>query len=271
MKSEKLYAVLNFIFFIIALTISYLSQDRIFAGKTIGEISNKYDTWFTPAPVSFSIWGLIYISLFIFCIYHLYGAFKKQPDDEVNIQLRQMGWLFVINNMASAIWVLAWVHEMIIPSVLLMAVQLLTLVFICKQAHIFNKHRSTSSILFTQFPISIYYGWITVATAVNINAALYAYGWSGSPFSVTYWTIILIGLIALITILIIMVRKNVIYAMVIIWAFYGIILKNQDISNHEEINIAAVSGIALVALTALIEFYKLVIPSGKPLPPSVHS
>lgn len=270
MKREKIYAVLNFIFFIIATTVSYLSQTKVFAGKTIGEVSAKYDTWFTPAPVTFAIWGLIYLLLFIFCIYHLYGAFKKEPDDEANVQLRQMGWLFVINNMASTVWVVAWVYEMIIPSVVLMAVQLITLILISKQAHIFNKHRTIYSILLTQIPISVYYGWITVAAMVNTNAALYAYGWSGGPFSEAYWTIILIGLTALYTILIIMIRKNVIYGMVVVWAFYGILLKNQRLGGHEEIKIAAVAGIALIVLTAIIEFYKLVIPPAQPVPPSVH-
>ena len=271
MKREKLYALSNFIFFIVAFSISSLSQTRFFAGKTIGEISDKYDTLLTPAGLTFSIWGLIYVSLFVFCIYHLFGAFKREPDAEVNVQLRQMGWLFVINNLASAAWVPAWIYEMIILSVLLMIVQLLTLVFICKKAHIFNKHRSLSSILFTQFPISIYFGWITVATIVNINAALSAYGWGGGPFSITYWTIILIGLTALISILVIMVKKNVIYALVIIWAFYGIMLKNQNEGSSEDIITAVIAAIALVGLTAIIEFYKLVKPPGQPVPPSVHS
>ncbi|HEY0668350.1 MAG TPA: hypothetical protein VGD22_09260 [Sphingobacteriaceae bacterium] len=271
MKIEKLYAVLNFIFFIAAFAVSSLSQTRFFGKNTIADVSYQYDTLFTPAGITFSIWGLIYVSLFAFCIYHLIGAFTKKPDDEVNVQLRQIDWLFIINNMASAAWVLVWVNEMVVVSVFLMIIQLLTLIFICKQAHIFNKHRSLSSILFTQFPISIYFGWITVATVVNMNAALYAYGWSGGPISTTYWTIILIGLTALVAILVIMVKKNVFYGLVIIWAFYGIILKNRDSGSSEEIIIAAVAAIALVALTAIIEFYKLVKPPGSPLPPSVHS
>jgi hypothetical protein len=270
MKRERLYALCNSISFVIAFAVSSLSQRKIFGGNTIAEISKKHDTLFTPADITFSIWGLIYLSLFVFCIYHLLAAFRKESDHEANVQIRQIGWLFVINTLAMAIWVLAWVNEMILVSVFLMIIQWLTLVFISKQAHVFNKNRTLSSILFTQFPVSIYYGWITVATMVNINAALYAFGWSGGPFSDTYWTIILIGLTALVAILVIMVRKNVLYGMVIIWAFYGIILKNQSAFNSEEISTAAIAGIALVGLTAIIELYKLIKPPSQPVPPSVH-
>lgn len=271
MKPEKLYALGNTIFFIIAFAVSSLSQFRVFGGNTIGEISKKYDTLFTPADITFSIWGLIYLSLFVFCIYHLSAAFRRNPDDEANVQLRQMGWLFVINNIATTAWVIAWVNEMIMTSALFIIVQLVTLIFISKQVHIFNKHRSLSSILFTQFPISIYYGWIAVATMVNVNAALYAFGWNGGPFSAVYWTIVLIGLTALISILVIMVRKNIFFGLVIIWAFYGILLKNRHTPDKEEISAAAIAGIALVGLTVIIELYKLVKPPSQPVPTSVHS
>jgi hypothetical protein len=106
---------------------------------------------------------------------------------------------------------------------------------------------------------------------VNVNAALYAFGWSGGPFSAAYWTIILIGLTALISIPVIMVRKNIFFGMVIIWAFYGIILKSQHTPDSEEVSIAAIAGIALVGLTVIIELYKLVKPPSQPVPPSVHS
>ncbi|HXI00776.1 MAG TPA: hypothetical protein VNI52_10960 [Sphingobacteriaceae bacterium] len=271
MKREKLLALSNAICFIIAFLVSMLSQRKIFGRNTIGDISKKYDTLFTPADITFSIWGLIYISLFAFCIYHLIAAFRKDADEEANVQLRQIGWLFVLNNMATTLWVVAWVNEMVILSVLLMIIQLVTLVFICKQAHIFNKERSLSSKIFTQIPISIYFGWISVAIAVNVNAAFKAFGWDTILLSAKNQTIILIGIMALVSILVIMVKKNVFYGMVIIWAFYGIILKNRDIAGNEEIITASAAAMALVGLTSIIELYKLIKPLSEPVPASVHS
>lgn len=272
MKYEKLLASANALFFIIAFSVSSLSQHKNFADHTTGEISEKYDTLFTPADITFSIWGLIYISLFAFCIYHLIAAFRKKSDAEANVQLRQIGWLFVINHAALAFWIFSWVNEMMVLSVFLMAIQVSALIFICKRAHIFNKKRSMYSKIFTQFPISVYFGWITIAAAANINAVLKAFGWEGGSLSAEYWTIILIGLTALISILVIMVKKNVFYGVVIIWAFYGIILKSREATAlNEEIITAAAAGIALVGLTSVIELYKLVKPVTEPVPPSVHS
>ena len=56
----------NVLAFILALTVNSLANIIPIGGQTTGEISDKYPTLFTPAGFTFSIWSLIYLSLFLF-------------------------------------------------------------------------------------------------------------------------------------------------------------------------------------------------------------
>ena len=142
MKNVKTLAVLNFLFFLVHLILSQLTQLRLFNDQTIGEVSDKYPTLFTPAGITFSIWGVIYISLFIFCIYHLVKAYKETAEHEANVDLQRLGFLFMANNLATGLWTIAWVNEHLILSAVLMLIQLTTLLVMHLRLGIFDAGRS---------------------------------------------------------------------------------------------------------------------------------
>ena len=79
MKNIKTLALLNALFLLVHLVPSQLTQLKLFNNQTIGDVSDKYPALFTPAGITFSIWGVIYLALSAFCIYHLLKAFKAQP------------------------------------------------------------------------------------------------------------------------------------------------------------------------------------------------
>jgi len=257
MNRIKSLAISNSIFFLIAFAVSTLSQVNAISNKDIGDVSNKYDTLFTPAGVTFSIWGVIYVALFVFSIYHLYKAFREDALSEANKDTSRMGILFIVNNIATAAWVFAWVNEQFILSVLFMLTQLVTLIIINVRLKIFNPHRSVYSKIFTHFPLGIYFAWICIATIANISSALVGLGWEGGGVSANYWTIILIAGATLISTAIIILKKNVFFGLVVIWAFYGIILKHNDgdPTLHKDIISAAWGGIAWVGLAECIQLY----------------
>lgn len=257
MNRIKSLAISNTIFYVIAFAVSSLSQVNSINNKDIGDVSNKYDTLFTPAGVTFSIWGVIYIALFAFCIYHIHKAFKEDALSEANKDTSRMGILFIVNNIATAAWVFAWVNEQFLLSVILMLIQLITLIVINVKLKIYNPHRSVYSKIFTQFPLGIYFAWICIATIANISSALVALEWDGAGVSATYWTIILIAAATLISTAVIILKKNVFFGLVVIWAFYGIILKHDagDPGLHKDILSAAWAGIAWVGLAECIQLY----------------
>ena len=105
---KKLLQISNLVSVVIAIFVNYY----INAGKgntpSIGEVSGRYDTLLTPAGYAFGIWGLIYLGLIIFAIYQLLDLFNKKFD---NSYVLDIGWWFVVANLANAAWVVAFVHH----------------------------------------------------------------------------------------------------------------------------------------------------------------
>ena len=110
MKKIRLLAVLNAIVFLVHVLISYSTQFKLINNKDVGEVSSNYSSLFTPAPVTFAIWGVIYLSLLCFCIYHLFAAWNRTGADPANRDLEKIGPWFIINNLATAAWLIAWVN-----------------------------------------------------------------------------------------------------------------------------------------------------------------
>lgn len=258
MKNVKTLAILNTVFFLLHLVPSQLTQLELFNSQTIGEVSAKYPALFTPAGITFSIWGVIYLALSAFCIYHIVKAFKEPALHEANVDLKRLGFLFMLNNLATGAWTIAWVHERLLLSVALILIQLVTLLAIHIRLGIFDTSRSAASRWFTQVPLSLYFGWIIIATVANISSALVGLGWDGFGVSEGIWAIIMIVAATLIVVFVVFSRTNPFVGLVCVWALYGIILKHRELSAAESPQIITTAWIclALVALVVLLVFFR---------------
>ncbi|WP_207425579.1 hypothetical protein [Pedobacter sp. SYSU D00535] len=220
--SLRPYILLNIAIFLFSLLISYGSNATWFNSQTIGEVSYKYETLFTPADFTFSIWAVIYTSLAAFMIYHTWRAFKGEENSEANRDFRKIGWWFLINNFASAAWVLAWTRELLLASAVLMIIQLICLIFINIELGIYDLARNLSAKVFTQFPFAIYLAWISIATIANLSSVIGALPTENFILSAGTWTILLICFAAILSLFMVHVRKNVFFGIVVIWAIYGV-------------------------------------------------
>ncbi|WP_161890749.1 hypothetical protein [Pontibacter russatus] len=258
MSKVRLLAVLNGLFFLVHLVPSQLTQFEVLNSQTIGEVSDQYPTLFTPAGITFAIWGVIYIALTAFCIYHLVKAYKAGADHEANKDLLRINYLFILNNLATGAWTIAWVYEWLVVSVVLMLVQLLTLLWIQMRVGIYDPSSSIASRWFTQFPLSIYFGWICIATIANVSAALVGLGWDGFGLTPEFWTLFMLAVAVVLTLYIVLHRRNIFVGLVTVWAFYGIILKHRqlDMASSPDISATAWTGIVLVALAVLFQLYR---------------
>ena len=267
MKRIRILAICNALFFLLHLVPAQLTQLKLLSGQTIGDVSDKYFTLFTPAGITFAIWGVIYLALAAFCVYHLVKAFKEDASHEANRAISRMGYLFIINSLATGLWTIAWVHEWLLVSVGLMLIQLVTLILIQLTVGIYNPKRSAASRWFTQFPLSIYFGWICIATVANISATLVGYSWHGFGLPPEFWTMLMIAVAAAITVFVVLTRRNAFVGVVTIWAFYGIILKHQALSlaSSQDIITTAWLCLALVVLAVLFIVYRNISQSKKVL------
>ena len=73
----KIY--LSIIFYSIVIYTNYLANALPIGGVTTGEVSDLLDNLFTPTGFTFSIWGVIYLSLFIFYISLFWISEDKKP------------------------------------------------------------------------------------------------------------------------------------------------------------------------------------------------
>ena len=71
MQKIKSLAVFNALSFIVHLLTNFIVQAKTINSKNGGEISAQYETIFTPAGMTFVVWGFIYSSLGILCLYQL--------------------------------------------------------------------------------------------------------------------------------------------------------------------------------------------------------
>ncbi|QNF34775.1 hypothetical protein HUW51_19340 [Adhaeribacter swui] len=252
MKKIKTLAVLNFIFFLVHLIPSQLTQFRLLNDQTIGDVSDKYPALFTPAGLTFSIWGVIYLALTAFCIYHLVKAFRADIRHEANQDVNRLGYWFILNNLATGAWTFAWVYEQLTLSVVLIVFQLITLIAMHLRLQIYNPARTVASRWFTQFPLSIYLGWICIATVANASSVLAASGWNGFGLSAGFWTILMLGVATLLTLFLVLKRRNPFIGLVTIWAFYGIIRKHQELNLADSPQIIASAWIGFGFLTVLV-------------------
>ena len=92
-------------------------------GRRTGDISDAYPSLFTPAGVTFSIWGVIYLLLGAHVLYQL-GLFRDRPDTAGDTALlNRVGLLFSLSSMINTAWIFAWHYDLIpLSAILLVAI-----------------------------------------------------------------------------------------------------------------------------------------------------
>jgi hypothetical protein len=242
MTNNRLYLkYLNIGSFIVALYVNYLSVVTKLGGRSIRELSDKYDNLFTPSGQTFSIWGLIYTLIMIFLVVQF---FKKYSPYAVT-----QNFLFSISCLLNAAWIIFWQFEFIGISVLVMLGLLTTLTLI-------NKQISKEGTTLLKLIFGVYLGWICIATVANITTLFVA---KELVPNTDLQQAITIGMLVIATALtgwLIHKLKNPYLFIPVSWAFYGIYTKRID-------DYSLIAYTALTALAAIVVFALLKMNFGK--------
>jgi hypothetical protein len=242
---KKKLQIANAIALVITVFINYYASAGLLSGTTVGEISAKYQSLFTPADYAFSIWGLIYLMLAGFVIYQGRGLFKQVENDDFILQI---GWWFVITCIANSAWIVAWVYEFTGLSVLLIALLLLSLLKIVINTNMERWNAPFPKILLLWWPFCFYSGWVAVATIANISAWLTKLGWSGFGLGDSSWAVGMILIAGVINLLMIWRRNMREFALVGIWALAAIAVANWGV--HQSVVITAI-GVSVILFVAI--------------------
>lgn len=230
---------INLILFAGMVVMNYLANALPLNGKTTGQLSDAYPNLFTPAGVTFSIWGVIYILLLIFCVIQFTTSYQAV--------ISRIGWLIGLTCVFNALWIVAWHYERLPLSLILMLGLLVSLIWI----NVFIRDLPDA---FIKAGFGIYLGWICIAAIANVTALLVNFGWDGSAISGQTWTIIMILAGAVIVSVTIWRLENPFIGMAVVWAFAGIMIKRQ--ADNRAIFITAAVMIVAVAVVLMLSFFR---------------
>jgi len=231
----------NAILFAGMLTMNYLANALPLNNKTTGELSDSFPNLFVPAGITFSIWGVIYLLLLIFCVFQ----FTIRGKEAVS----STGWLFAITCILNSLWIVFWHYGKLPLSLLVMAGLLFALIYI-------NLAIRNMQFGLLKASFGIYLGWICIATIANVTALLVNYGWNGFNVSQEAWAIIMILTGTLIVSFTLLQLRNPFIGIAVIWAFIGIAIKRQD--DYRSIFITALIALVLVAIVTIWAFLRKV-------------
>jgi len=258
-KTLQILQVGNIIAVILTIIVNSLANILPIGGKYTGELSDNIPNLFVPAGITFSIWGVIYFLIIVFAVYLARDLFKKEKVTKPFLE--KISFFFILASIANIIWIFLWHYEQILLSLLAMVLLFFSLITIYLRLNIGKEKTSMKDKLMIHVPISVYIGWITVATIANVTAVLVTLGWDGFGISEQVWTMIALIVATIITILILVKRKDYAYSAVIIWALFGIFLKriSDDAIYGVQTQIAYTATIAIVVIVivaAILAFPK---------------
>ncbi len=242
--------LLNTIGLILVLVLNGLANALPINGLTTGDVSARYDNLFVPAGLTFSIWGLIYVLLTAFAVYHWLAA--RRGDDTFG---HRIGAWFFVSCLANAAWILAWHYEFLPITLVLMLLLLASLLAMYLRLGIGVQTAPRGKRMLVHLPFSVYLGWITVATIANVAALLTSIRWDAWGLNPQFWTVAVITVGTAIALAMAFRRQDIYFCLVVDWALLGIALKrlgDATVSDQAVVT-AAIAGMVLVSAAIIVQ------------------
>ena len=212
-------------------------------GDNVGNVADSNDTLIQPAGYAFSIWGLIYISLFAWIIRMF---FIKNARNMIHLSLQ---WLPVMNFVLNSIWIIVFTQEWILVSNVVIIALWVTIYMMYRQVNKGEYH------WLDRLPLSLYLGWVTLATVVNIFTWLEEIGVSYSqPFDEPVVVMIVLGALAILVSLFSIAYHDWIIPLVGVWTYIAI-FTNAD-TNDNVFFAVLIVGIVVFLLAAIMNVVK---------------
>lgn len=230
-------------------------------GVTVGEISDSFRTFFTPAGYTFAVWGPIYLGLTLYAIYQgLPGQGKRTVH-------RRVGWWAVSAAAANTLWTPVFTSaglfgtETFQPFIVVLALAIIVWMLV-SLARIFvilrnmNADLTTADRWLVQVPFYGYFAWINVATVANATTALISLGWTGAQ-SGAVWSALIIATATVITAALILYSRGSLgtaaFLAVLVWAFIGVYAGNNEQSML--VGAAAIAAAVVLVIVAAFRFF----------------
>lgn len=249
MSRRTALAVGNAVALLVALVCNGLANALPLNGMTTGALSDLYPNLFVPMGATFSIWGLIYLGLLGLVGYGL-AQLRAGPGETA---VERLGPWMVVNLLANGAWIFAWHWLQVELSLVLMGVILGSLIAMHRRLGVGRRAAPAGERWLVHLPVSVYLGWISVATIANVTTLAVDLG--APPFG-DVQAALTVGVMAVAVGLagaMLWRHRDVPYALVIVWALIGIAVKRSAAVDPGSPLVAgaAAVGIGLVVLGVL--------------------
>jgi len=202
-----------------------------------------------PTGYAFSIWGIIYLGLLGFTLYQLAPTRAQYAD------LQAIRAPAALNMTANGAWLIAATYNWLWVTVGIILVMLFTLIRINQVLQRSTYDRSTWQRALTTLPWSIYFAWVTLATVLNIAAALQYNGWQGGAMGELFFAVLMLSISFGLAVLLYARMMERSFLWVFTWAFLGIF-----VARAQDQPLLAYLALAFMVLSLLIPFVKQLQP-----------
>lgn len=232
------------VLFVVVLSIAFSSLVDLLpiGGVSIGTMSARYQTPFTPAPYAFAIWGLIYASLIVYCVAQLLPSRRSATVFD-----RLAPWV-IASNLLCAAWVLVFRYGLLGVStgiIVATLVAALAAFLVASGAVKRGGHRFVLTV-----PFALLLGWLCVATIANVALLLTAHGWSGGRLGAQGWTVTMLAVAVVIACAVGVGFRQFIVPAVVAWAALAIWVASSE--THGTSAAAALAAAVVTALVAMV-------------------
>lgn len=248
MKKMTRNQIITILVTVLTITVNGLANALPLNGQGTGEISNRFDIYFVPAGYVFSIWGLIYLGLVAFTFY------QAVPAQRDNALLKKIYPAYWIGNLANAVWIFLWHYEVFSLTLVMMLTILASLLYMYVQISKVGSNLDRNQKWFVKLPVSIYLGWISVATIANVSQVLFFFDWGGWGISPPVWTVIMLAIAIVLGLLMLWRENDIPYVLVLVWAFVGI--NNSQADTVLVANVAWLASFLLILAVIVVYFLK---------------
>jgi len=232
MRETRRWAAIYLILYLAMLAVNYLSS------MNVGNVADESKTLIQPAGYAFSIWGLIYLLLGIWII-KLFMV-KSTAGSQHHLTF----WP-ALNFIINGLWIYVFSNGFKGLSVIVIAALLVTLIVMYRKV---SNHQYNG---FDRFVFSSYFGWVTVATIVNIFTWVKSMSvTSVLGLSELSWGNMMLVVALALAVYIAFKYHDFVYPLIFIWAYSAIIIETDG--NYQLLTTVLIISLIALAVTALI-------------------
>jgi len=214
--------------------------------------SSAYPNLINPAPITFAIWGPIFIFQGLFYFYQARDLFKPSENKIDMPYVHEVSVFFMLSWISTTVWYALWASGFVWPAIAAMYAYLLTSLGAYLRLGINKRERTLREHLFVTVAWSMLCGWVTVATIVNTTTGFVSLGFDPAPIGESGWSILILSVVLVIYLTVLFTRNDYVFTGVGLWATIGVFIERIDPLNAPQPEIVLVSALGAIVLSLVI-------------------